>query len=131
MLVQVRSWVGAGVGFLHNLWARGPFDNPSLIALWPAIQAAIVVIAFLAWQSLTGYGWTAPADLLDWGAWIKEFGNAAALTWAVLYIPVTQKLWPALTPYLLKALILMMQLPASATPGYKPTRVVVLWARAA
>ncbi len=130
-MTALRSAIGAVVAWLHTIWARGPIDNPTLSSLWPAIQAAVVLVAFLAWQFLTGYGWTVPANLLDWQAWINEFGNAAALLWAVLYVPITQKLWPAITPYLLRLLLLVIQLPAAAVPGYKPTRVVVLWAKAA
>ena len=127
----MRKTLGQLVAFLHNLWAQGPINSDTARKLWPAVQGVIVVLVLALWAFFQGFGWYVPTDPTNVHLWLAEFGNAAVLAFAVAYPIVTQRLWPALVPYLMAFLQLFYQIPASATPGYKPARVIALWAVAA
>jgi hypothetical protein len=131
-MTSIRAAIGAFVAFLHNLWVQGPINRPNFVALWPAIQAVLIVMAFALYQFVLGFGWVVPPDILNWHAWLGELLNAGTLAWAILLPIITQRLWPAVMPYLLKLLELVIA-PTSTwvRSAYDPRlRVLVLWERA-
>jgi hypothetical protein len=130
MLTGIRSALGGLIAFLHNLWAIGPIHKASAEALWPAVQAALVGLVFLAWQFVTGYGWTIPGNVTDVNAWLAEALNAAALAWVLLVPAFKERVWPVLVRYILTIFdFAAMGVVAGGSTAHGYWRGATLWVR--
>lgn len=117
-MVTLRTAAGKVVAWLHDGFVQLP----------QAAQAALIVLAFALYQFALGFGWYVPTDPTNIHLWIGELVNAGTLAWAIALPIITDRLWPAIVPWVLSFFRLEITVPpAKPSLAAANARVLQLW----